>query len=281
MTVLAADVGGTSIRAARIDEEGRILDRRSGPTPQDPREGVALLRRFWEELGWGAGRAMVIAGGISATTGEITQSPNLRRWEGLRPGPELECQVHNDANGAALGEIWKGALRGKRSALLVTLGTGVGGGLVLDGKLWTGRDGSAGEIGHTAVFPEGPECGCGARGCLEIYASATAVARAAGAADAEAAAVAARRGDARSVAAFAQAGRALGIAFANVANLLNVEAFCLGGGMAAALDLLLPSMCAELDARAFRLARKGLAIVPAALGNDAGLLGAAWAALQV
>ncbi|MGQ0614360.1 MAG: ROK family protein [Planctomycetaceae bacterium] len=281
MTVLAADVGGTSIRAARIDSEGRILDRRSGATPQDPREAIALLRRFWEELGWGAGRAMVIAGGISAATGEITQSPNLKRWEGLRPGPELDCRVLNDANGAALGEIWKGALRGRRSALLVTLGTGVGGGLVLEGALWEGRDGSAGEIGHTAIDPDGPPCGCGARGCLEIYASATAVARAAGSADAEAAAEAARRGAARAVAAFGRAGWALGIAFANVANLLNVEAFCLGGGMAAALDLLLPTLRAQLDARAFRLAREGLAILPAALGNDAGLLGAAWAALQV
>jgi glucokinase len=280
VNVLAADVGGTSIRAHLVSEDGRSLARRAAPTPQDPAEGIALLRSFWDELGGAAARALVIAGGIRAATGEITQSPNLPRWEGTRPGEALSCVVLNDANGALVGEAWKGALVGRRSAILLTLGTGVGGGVLLEGRLWTGARGSAGEIGHVPVRPDGPPCGCGGRGCLELYASARAVAKAAGTRDAEEAARLAREGEPRSRGAFARAGEALGIALAGAVNVLNPEAICLGGGMAAAFDLLEPHVRAELATRAFRLATEALEIVPAALGGDAGILGAAKAALD-
>ncbi|MHC4550430.1 MAG: ROK family protein [Planctomycetota bacterium] len=270
MKVLAADVGGTSLRAALVEDDGKILARRAGATPQDPDEGVALLRAFWNELGPAAAAALVVAGGIRSRDGEITQSPNLRRWEGTRPGHALGCEVLNDANGALLGEAWLGALRARRSALLLTLGTGVGGAVLCDGELWTGSTGCAGEIGHVPVKESH----------LERYASARAVARAAGTADARAAADAARQGDARAAAAFEQAGAALGIVLAGLVNVFNPEAICLGGGMAAALDLFQGPLQAELSARAFKLALEGLEIVPAALGGDAGLLGAARAALR-
>jgi len=277
---LAADIGGTSLRAALVDANGKILDRRSGPTPPDPAAGLALLRRFWDELGAADARGVVIAGGIRPGSGEITQSPNLPRWEGVPLARELACGAWNDANGALLGEAWKGALRGARSALLLTLGTGVGGGVLLDGALWEGATGCAGELGHVPVEGRGPPCACGSRGCLEVYASAPAVARAAGAPDGVEAARLARAGDAKAAAAFAGAGEALGIALAGLVNAFNPEAICLGGGLAGAFDLLAPPLEATLAARAFRLAREGLRIVPAALGNDAGLLGAAGAALQ-
>jgi glucokinase len=271
VAVLAADVGGTSIRAALVDADGTIRARRDAPTPPDPDKGLATLRALWGELGPADGSALVIAGGIRASNGEITQSPNLPRWEGTRPGAELSCAVLNDANGALLGEAWLGALRGKRTALMLTLGTGVGGAVMVDGKLWTGANGCAGEIGHMWVSPDDE---------LEALASATAVAASAGTKNAEDAARRAREGDAFAREAFDHAGRALGVVLAGLVNVLNPEAICIGGGMGAALDLLEPPLLAELDARAFRLAREAVDIFPAALGGDAGLLGAAWLALQ-
>lgn len=280
MKALAADIGGTSLRAALVDGEGRILDRRAAPTPPEPAAGIKALRALWKELGAADARAVVVAGGIRPGTGEITQSPNLPEWEGVRLGEELGCEVLNDANGALLGEAWVGALAGARSALLLTLGTGVGGGVLLDGKLVTGATGCAGELGHVAVRPEGPPCGCGSTGCLETYASATAVAHAAGAADAEEAAKRARAGDPAACAAFESAADALGVVLAGLVNALNPEAIALGGGMTGAFDLLAPRIEAALATRAFRLAREGLRLVPAKLGGDAGLLGAARVALD-
>jgi glucokinase len=280
MRVHAADIGGTSIRAAIVDDRGAILERRSGPTPQDPREGIALLREFWTDLGPADGAALVVAGGIRDEDGEITQSPNLQRWEGTRPGAELDCKVLNDANGALLGEAWLGALTNRRSALLLTLGTGVGGAVLLDGELWTGSNGCAGEIGHVPVHPGGPIGRSGARGYLEVYASGHGVAKAALCSDATDAARRAREGEPFAVGAFRQAGEALGIALAGLVNVFNPEAICIGGGMAAAFDLLEEHLWRELRARAFRLALEGLEIVPAKLGGDAGLYGAAWLALR-
>ncbi len=270
MNVWAADVGGGSIRAALVSSSGQILARHTAPTPQDPVEGVALVRRMWDGFGPAAGAALAIAGGVRASDGEITQSPNLARWEGTRPGRQLGCPICNDANAAALGELWRGSLRSVRHAVMVTLGTGVGGALLLDGRLFTGANGCAGEIGHLPVGD----------GVLEDLASASAVARAAGVAHAAEAASRARAGDAQARAAFDHAGRALGIALAGVVNLLNPQTLCLGGGMGAAFDLLLPSLEREINQRAFRLAREPLSIVPATLGGDAGIYGAAYFALE-
>jgi glucokinase len=278
--VLAADIGGSSIRAALLLDDGKVLERREELTPEDPAEGYALLRGLWLELGPADATALVVAGGIRKTTGEITQSPNLLRYEGTRPGEELGCEVLNDANGALLGEAWLGALKEVRTAVLLTLGTGVGGAVMLDGRLWTGTTGSAGEIGHVCVHPEGPPCPCGGRGCLELYASASAVARAADTKDAKEAAERARRKQPQAQVAFETAGESLGIALASVVNVLNPEAICIGGGMVGALDLFEDALRTELTRRAFRLATERLEIVPAALGGDAGLYGAASLALQ-
>ncbi|MHC4817342.1 MAG: ROK family protein, partial [Planctomycetota bacterium] len=255
--------------AALVADDGEILERRAGSTPEDPGQGVEKLRGYWDALGPADGRALVVAGGIRGD-GEITQSPNLQAWEGTHPGRELECRALNDTNGALLGEVWLGALRGKRSALMLTLGTGVGGAVLLDGALWTGATGCAGEIGHVPVLESH----------LEMYASASAVAQAAGTPDARLAADAARRGDARAGDAFRRAAEALGLVLAGLINVFNPEAICIGGGMAAAWDLLEDPVRAAALPRAFRLAQEGLEITPAALGTDAGLLGAARAALD-
>jgi glucokinase len=276
--VLAADIGGTRLRVALVDAKGEIVDRRDGLTPPDPLDGIRLLRSFFGELGPASASAIAIAGTIRASTGEVTQSPNLPRWDGVRLGAELSCEVLNDANAAVLGEAWVGALGGTRAALLLTLGTGVGGGILLDGRLWTGATGAAGELGHVAVRPDGPECGCGSSGCLETYASGPAIARAAGAPDAKEAERRARAGDAKARAAFDAAAEALGVVLAGLVNAFNPEAIAIGGGMVGTFDLLAPRIEAQVAARTFRLAREGLRIVPCKLGKDAGLLGAARAA---
>jgi len=166
---------------------------------------------------------------------------------------------------------------------MVTLGTGVGGGLILDGRLWTGSDGFAGEFGHMTVEPDGRPCPCGNRGCLEQYASATALVAAAResalpgrvAESAESLADAARSGDPRAVALFVRAGRYLGIAAAGVINLLNIEAIVVGGGVAASFPLWGEAMRQEIDMRGFRPAVARVAVVRSELGDDAGVLGAA------
>ena len=280
MSVFAGDIGGTSIRAALVGRDGTIRNRASAQTPEDPAKGYALLRGMWEGFGEGEGAAVVVPGGISAATGEITQSPNLPNWEGTRPGEELACVALNDANGALLGETWLGALKGRRSALLLTLGTGVGGAVLLDGKLWTGATGCAGEIGHLSVDPGGPRCACGSTGCLELYASARAVANAAGARNGADAADRARAGEPQPAAAFAEAGTMLGIAIANIVNLLNPEAVCIAGGLTPAFGLLVGPLRETVKQRAFKLASVDLEIVPAILGGDAGLFGAANAAWE-
>jgi glucokinase len=278
--VLAADVGGTSLRVALVDARGRILARREARTPADGAAGLDRLASLWASLGTADGRAIAIAGAITREDGVLTQSPNLPGWEGLRPGAHVDASAVNDATAAATGEAWRGALRGVDAALLVTLGTGVGGGLVLGGRPWAGRHGAAGEVGHVTVWPDGPACPCGNRGCLERYASATAVAEAAGASDGVAAEQAARGGDAGAVAAFERAGEALGIVLAGVLALLDLEALAFSGGLAGALDLLRPTLEREIHARAFRLVARDVRIVRGALGDDAGLLGAARVALD-
>jgi len=277
-TVFAADIGGASIRAARVEMSGRILARLRAPTPPDPARAWALLRELHARLGSCGRSGVVVPGGIDDDTGVITESPNLRAWEGHAVSEALDCRVLNDANGALLGESWLGSLHGFDTALMLTLGTGVGGAVKIAGRLWTGARGTAGEIGHVPVEPDGPRCGSGHPGCLEVYASGTAIAEAAGTDDARAAAERARAGDARAVAAFERAGRALGIALAGLANVLNPQRIAIGGGVAPAFDLLEPALLRELEARAFRLAFESLSVVPAQLGEDAGLLGAArWA----
>jgi glucokinase len=259
-----------------VDAKGAILDRRDGLTPPDPLDGMRLLRSFFGELGSADANAVAIAGLISSK-GVVTQSPNLPKWDGFELGAHVGC-VLNDANAAALGEAWIGGLVGTKAALMLTLGTGVGGGILLDGRLWTGATGAAGELGHVAVRPDGPRCGCGSTGCLEVYASGTAIAKAAGTPDAKEAEKRAREGDAKARAAFDAAADALGTVLAGLVNAFNPEAIAIGGGMAGTFDLLAPRIEALLKARTFKLAREGLRLVPSKLGKNAGLLGAARAA---
>jgi glucokinase len=222
-----------------------------------------------------------LPGVFDATAGTVTFLPNLPgAWRGVAVvGPlsdalGLRVELVNDARAFTLGEWQLGAARGCSDAAFLVVGTGVGGGLVVNGRLHLGFDGTAGELGHQTVDPEGPACGCGSRGCVEAIACAAAIAGAAGVDSVPAAAAAAAAGDGRARAAFDRAGRALGIAFANVVLALAPERLVLGGGVAEAGALLLDPLRDELDRRV-RLKDFRTPVALGELGRTAGAIGAA------
>lgn len=310
---IAMDIGGTNIRLALIAADGSILQRTSSPCRIG--DGIAIflqdLTGTLEKLCHQAtetGLRVVAAGagvpGLIATDGSIISSVNLRPLDGfnlqqwLEKHLRLPVAILNDANAAAVAEHIYGAGRPFRSLLHFTLGTGVGSGLILDNRLWTGRSGIAAEYGHATVEPDGYPCTCGNHGCLEQYASATAISRLAremirsgkksslsglspDMISAATVATAASGGDELAGACLATAGRYLGIAAATVANLLNIEAIIVGGGVAASFALLAPAMRKEVDRRAFAVAAAGVELLPGELGDNAGVMGAAAAAWKL
>lgn len=285
---IGVDLGGSNLRLALSDREGRVLARcaeatlpAAGLDPLLARLLSALKRLREEALKQGATVAAVGLGlpGLVLKDGVVRSSVNLPPLEGVNLPRDLSAELGvpvlaiNDANAGALGEKRYGAGRKYASLIMLTIGTGVGGGLILDGKLWTGADGTAGEFGHIPVEPEGRPCGCGSRGCLEQYASATAISGGSG--DAAAVASRARQGDVEALARFAEAGRYLGIAAAGVVNLLNLEGIILGGGVAESFELLAPALRRELDSRTFPVPGARVRVERGELGDDAGVLGAA------
>ncbi|GBF35530.1 hypothetical protein DCCM_4659 [Desulfocucumis palustris] len=304
----AVDLGGTKIYTALADSRGKLLAETRVPT--NPGEGMeAVIRRIAgtvEEVynSGGAGRdicclGMGVPGPVDPETGVLYQAPNLG-WRDVHLKKILQKRfavpvlVDNDANLAALGEHTFGAGAGERNMVYVTVSTGIGGGLILDGKIYHGASGGAGEVGHMVVEPMGPLCGCGKRGCLEALASGTAMAAraremaGAGAGrailaeaggriediDAGAVAAAAGRGDEEALEILWGAGRALGMGLANVVNLLNPGLVVLGGGAMNAGKPLWETMEEELRSRAMPGALERVKVVPAALGKRSGLLGA-------
>ncbi|MCZ6752767.1 MAG: ROK family protein, partial [Acidobacteria bacterium] len=236
----------------------------------------------------------------------VRQSPNLPGWENYPVRDEIESLLgvrvflENDANVAALGEKWIGLGRDVNSLCMLTLGTGVGGGVVLNGKIWHGFLGMAGELGHIVVAENGVACSCGGHGCLETEASATAIVRkgeeavAAGRSPALAEARSkaakltarmiyetAKAGDAASKAIFESVGRYLGIGIAGLTNALNLPLYVIGGGAAASWDLFAPAMMEEARKRSFIFREGSTRIERAVLKGDAGLCGAAYLPLQV
>ena len=305
--LIGVDLGGTNCRAALVDLQGVV--RHTLRISTDIHDGLESFLSRFEALGRELiGRAResgtevmalgVGAPGVISSDGKVEVSPNLAPLNGVPFASRLSkmfglpVTVMNDANAIAVGETRQGAGREFSSCLTLTLGTGVGGGLFLDGKLWEGADGSAGEVGHMMVEPQGRPCGCGSRGCLEQYASATGLVKNAVALLAaggkgllaekdpeeltsDEVASAARRGDSLALEAMAEGGIRLGQALAGVANLLNLDGVVIGGGASASLDLMLPSLNSELVARGFAIPVRRLRIVRAQLGDEAGIIGAA------
>lgn len=300
---LGVDLGGTFIKGGVVDEGGRVVARAAVATQAAEGQDVVIgrLHALLEDLARAcpAGRKAVtaagigVAGAIDGTRGLLRFAPNLPGWSDVPLGRMLAerlglpTALENDANAAAVGEHWVGAGRDCSTFVLYTLGTGVGGGLVLDGRLWRGRDGAAGELGHVVIHPGGDPCGCGRQGCLEAYASATAILRRLraipGAVAADSAPTVFRRaaaGDAACRRVLADAVEALGIAIAGMIHVLNPERILVGGGVAQAGEPLFGPLRDAVRRHALPVLAEGVTILPALLGEDAGLIGAAGCALK-
>jgi glucokinase len=278
--VLAVDVGGTKLSAGVVRDDGRLVERLDAPTLSG-RDGDALfgeLARLIDGLDEAPGAVAVGVGcgGPMTRGGEAVSPLNIPAWRGfplrarLASHTGLPTFVDNDAKALALGEGWIGAARGARDFIGMVVSTGVGGGIVLDGRLLDGNAGNAGHVGHMIVEPDGHLCACGARGCLEAEASGTAIAKISGRPASEA--------DAATI---ARTGTMVGRGIASVANLLDLPLAVVAGSVA--LGFGAPFFTAaqrELDARCRIEFARGTRVVPAALGDRAPLIGAAQVALS-
>lgn len=290
------DLGGTQLKYGLMDETGRLVLKSKAPTPATIEGLMDLLARLWKDLKAQAPDTIRAAGfgfpGIyNLHDRKILQSPNYGGLDDFDLYPEIgrvldvPFLVDNDANMAAYGEWAYGAGRGVSSLVLLTIGTGIGGGIILDGKLWQGSCGYAGEIGHIVVNPEGERCACGIRGCLEAEAAAPAIVRKYAAFSGRTEAVTAEdiykraeAGEPAAIEAYAKAGYYLGIGLGMLLNLLNPGKILLGGGVMTTGELLLRPTIEEARRRSYKATFACCRIERASLGNDAGTLGsAAWA----
>jgi glucokinase len=290
---------------AAIDDDGQILYHTKRDTPKADRADE-IVRIIVEEANEcreaveKEGKIGAIAAAVPATVnfekGILLKSPNVPCLDGFRIQAALENElsikavIENDANAAAVGENWLGASKGFNTSIMVTLGTGVGGGIIINGLVLRGIDGTAAEIGHIGVEPFGAPCGCGSRGCVEQYSSATAIVRLTRvlesqylksslhdkarltSADVYEAGI---QQDELALEVFRQMGFYLGIALADLINILNPEVIVIGGGAAGGWDLFIHHVEDQIRARAFREPANRAKLVRASLGDDAGILGAA------
>lgn len=314
--VVALDLGGTNARLALVDCHGRILARWEWATATMPDQeamvatlaaDLTVCQEKAAELGGEIrGMGMGVAGRVLPQEGRVAFSPNIpaltdcQLVSRLQPQSPWPLFLENDANLFTLGEYWLGAGKGYPQMLGITLGTGVGGGLILDGRLWSGSAGTAGEIGHITVDPDGMRCHCGNRGCLETMASGAwavtwvkeQLAKGAGswlrelyetdpeAIQGETLVVAAQQRDPLALKAFERAGRSLGQAIAAVVHLLGLSHVVIGGRFARAWEVFELFLEEELYRRLTLFPREDLSVVPAQLGDDAGMIGAAKLAWQ-
>ena len=300
---IGLDLGGTNLRAAAIDRSGAILEKISGSTPfssgrepvlADMVSAISLLREKYGAAGL-AGIGMGVPGFILFKEGIIRNSNNLPFLENFPIRQQIEQRLgtsvtlENDANAAALGEKWMGAGRGVEDLVLLTLGTGIGGGIITGGRVIRGYLGMGGELGHLIAVPGGNPCGCGSQGCLEKHASATAVTamaqlmRLGEALTSKDVYDLALRDDETGLKAreiWRVVGENLGAILAMLVNTFNFPLYLLSGGMLPAWDLFAPPMIRTVEQRSatYRFSRTTTRIEPATLGSEAGLYGAAYLA---
>ena len=293
---IGVDLGGTNLRAAAVTSDGQVLRRIGGHT--DLKAGrdavigdiVESIQELKKDCGVDrlVGVGIGVPGFILIREGVIVGSNNLPEFDRYPVRDEIEKRLgtsvilENDANAAALGEKWVGAGKDVDDLVLMTLGTGIGGGIVSGGRVLHGAVGMAGELGHMTVIPNGNPCGCGNRGCLEKHASATAIAGMArllqlgeGLTGKQVHDMAAA-GDARALAVFQAMGEALGIAIATMVNIFNFPLYLLSGGPLGSWDLFAPHMFREVQQRSFTYRNTTTRIEKAVLGSEAGLIGAAY-----
>ena len=280
---IGVDLGGTNLRVAAVSVPGEILEKVTLGTKlalgrdhviDEMCSAIQRLSGRYKATGEFLGAGIGVPGLIDLQTGMMRKAANLPGWENYPARAEIERRLgarvilENDARVAAFGEQWLGAARGVANMAVLTLGTGIGGGIVLGGKIWHGMNGMAGEFGHVTVEPQGYPCGCGNRGCAERYASASALVRmareavaggqapslaGAASADAEFGAKSiynlAIQGDEPARRIFRSFGRYLGILLADLVNVLNLEMYVIGGGASSAWDAFAPTMFEELRQR--------------------------------
>jgi len=309
--VLAVDLGGTKIVAALVSAQGDIIQReyrlslaKEGPEPVINRLLAmigCILDKAKIKISQLMGVGIATAGILDARRGLVTASPNLPGWHDIplrdivKSKLGVSVYLINDASAAALGEHRYGAGRDVDNLIYLTVSTGIGGGIIIGGELYSGVDGCAGEIGHMTIETDGPQCSCSNFGCLEALASGTAVANEAISRvsrgeksslteisggrfeniTAEIVGVAAWDGDPMACEIVAKAANYLGIGMANLVNIFNPEKIVIGGGMAHMGDMLLEPARRVVRERAFQLPAGRVNIVPAQLGDDAGVIGAA------
>ena len=299
---IGIDVGGTEIKAGLVDEAGRVLASASGASNRGDLgalvDAVAGLAGSVTPAGGNPAAVGVgVPGLVRPGTGRVESAPNMPALRGAAIGPllsersGLDVEVRNDADMNAWGEFAAGAGRGSSRLVCLTVGTGLGSGVILDGRLYEGASGHGAEAGHIVVDPNGAPCGCGGRGCLETVVSATGVVALAreridagnatalsvaeGALTARRVRDAAAGGDALAIGVWDDVGRCLGVACATLINLLGPDTIIIGGGVAAAGAMLLDPALAEARARAYPPLFAACRIVPAELGQTAGVVGAA------
>jgi glucokinase len=305
--VLATDLGGTNLRMAAVNREGTILYRTKRETPRAERADeivsamVEAAKECCENVGEASAIGVAVPSGVDYANGLIIKAPNVPCLDGFRISAALANELNlpvaleNDANAAAIGEQTFGAAKGFQSAIAVTLGTGVGGGIIIDGKILRGIDGMAGEIGHICVEPFGVSCNCGGRGCVEQYASATAIVRQAielenqypksglrnkirlTSADVYEAGIA---GDELALEVFRRVGFYLGIALSGLINCLNPEVITIGGGASGGWNLFIKHIEDQINKRSYRVSAERAKIVKAVCNDDAGILGVAKLAFE-
>jgi glucokinase len=305
--IVGVDLGGTNIKAGLVSQDGKVLYRtkiategKQGPEKVADRIAKVALDCAGHATG---GKKNVLGVGIGSPgpldmkNGVVVVAPNLPGWVNIplrsmiekRTG--LPCTLENDANAAGLAEQWVGAGKGSDSVVIFTLGTGIGGGIVLNGKVWHGFSDVAGEIGHMSIHPDSPDCNCGSKGCIEAYASATAMVRRMRETIAKGVKTslaekkdsltskdiyeAALAGDEAACENMRMTGFYLGVAIVNILHVLNPEVVVMSGGVAAAGDLLMKPIKEVVETRAMEACRKGVKICWAVLGDDAGVIGAA------
>lgn len=305
---LGIDLGGTKILAALVTREGRIVSQDYIPTkaksgPEAVIERMLQVTNRVVKLGGVkisdlAGTSLAIAGLIDTCRGIVTTSPNLPGWKDIPLRDEIAHKLGiatylvNDADAAALGENQFGAGQGTKHMVYITVSTGIGGGIIINGELYSGANGCAGEFGHMTIDPDGPECACGRKGCWEALASGSAVAREAKrrlktgkesllnrlaprAISAKMVGEAANKGDRLALDVITTAGQYLGIGLANIINIFNPEMIVIGGGVSNLGELLLNPAREVVRQRAFDLPLSTVRIMRSQIGAAAGALGAA------
>ncbi|MBN2414331.1 ROK family protein [bacterium] len=311
-TYAGIDLGGTYIKGGIVSHSGELLEEMQIPTeadggPAHVLDRMALLVRNLMDAGKGravTGVGIGVPGQVIVDQGLLVEAPNLPCWENVYVAEEMEERLHipaildNDANVAALGEYSYGAGRGSTHMLMVTLGTGVGGGLILNGEVFRGASGGAGEFGHMIIKRDGARCGCGRKGCVEAYVGTQGILRLlrehleAGEASPLAGrdpngitprdiSEAAEKGDMTARSVLREAGEWLGVGIGSVANLLNIDRVVIGGGVAAAGALIFEPALAKVKETALKVSGSDITVLPAGLGNRAGLTGAARLAMNL